>query len=203
MVAASRAGASAELGVDFGHIATKVTSVLVPTKRIGAVGIGVSRVEAPGATPIALPVAADDTIMVDSDMAGPIAFCLILGFFLLLVRGKQAFRPLRLAVVRSSIASHTPPQAGKVHFGYIYGFGGFGCVSLYAIFTLMSDGSHSLDLARTFSVLGYGLLPIVGLAGLAIVISLRNLLGARCSTCERRSQLHMPPPPPHIAQVLC
>jgi hypothetical protein len=50
-----------ELGVDFGHIRTKVTAVLMLTKPI------------------------DPTIMQDADMAGPLVFCLILGLCLLLV----------------------------------------------------------------------------------------------------------------------
>lgn len=117
-----------ELGVDFGHMYTKVMAVLNPARRV------------------------DEDIMVDSDMAGPIVFLVVLGFCLLL--------------------------AGKIHFGYIYGFGAFGNVAMYTIMNLMAHAGHSLDMARTFSVLGYALLPIVGLAVVAVFVSLRNVVGA-------------------------
>ena len=95
----------------------------------------------------------DAGIMSDNDMAGPIVFCLALGFFLLL--------------------------AGKVHFGYIYGFGAFGCFALHFILNLICpNSSKSIDAAGVFSVLGYALLPIVALAAVAIVLSLRNIVGA-------------------------
>jgi protein YIPF5/7 len=51
-----------ELGVDFGHIRTKVTAVLMLSRPI------------------------EPNIMADTDMAGPLVFCLVLGFCLLLVR---------------------------------------------------------------------------------------------------------------------
>jgi multisubunit Na+/H+ antiporter MnhE subunit len=89
-------------------------------------------------------------ILADSDMAGPLVFCLILGFFLLLT--------------------------GKVHFGYIYGFGGLGCLAMYAIINLMAE-NQSVDISRTFSVLGYCLLPIVVLSAVAIFVSLKNSFG--------------------------
>lgn len=49
----------------------------------------------------------------DSDMAGPILIALMLGAAMLL--------------------------RGKVHFGYIYGVGVVGCMSIWLIMTLMSD----------------------------------------------------------------
>ena len=54
----------------------------------------------------------DESTMADTDMAGPLFFALILGVCLLLT--------------------------GKVHFGYIYGFGMLGCVAVYLIVNLMS-----------------------------------------------------------------
>lgn len=117
-----------ELGVDFKHIAAKVSSVLHPMRRVEA------------------------DIMADADMAGPIVFCVVLGFLLLL--------------------------AGKVHFGYIYGFGGFGVTAMYLMLNLMSSPAHPIDFSRTFSVLGYCLLPILGLAALAVVADLRGAIGA-------------------------
>jgi hypothetical protein len=69
----------------------------------------------------------------DNDLAGPLVFCLLLGFLLLL--------------------------HGKIHFGYIYGFGLMGSLMMYFILNLMSPTAISFDM--TCSVLGYSLLPIV------------------------------------------
>lgn len=74
-------------------------------------------------------------------------------------------------------------QAGKIHFGYIYGFGAFGCIALYTILNLMCEANLSIDFSRTFSVLGYGLLPIVGLAAVAVGVSLRGPIGTYCRVC--------------------
>lgn len=87
-----------------------------------------------------------------------------------------------------------PPQSGKLHFGYIYGFGLLGCIGMYVIASLMlgssdvvlsSDASGgappavipSLDFSKTFSLMGYCLLPIVLLAALAIFVRLQGALG--------------------------
>lgn len=119
--------------------------------------------------------------MDDSDLFGPIIFCLLFGTFLLL--------------------------AGKVHFGYIYGLAAIGSVSLHQIFSLMSNpatdttsqsmssppynassfpastggfghdpssdpGAYNTTLTffRSCSVLGYCLLPLVmtSLVGVAL-----------------------------------
>jgi protein YIPF5/7 len=85
----------------------------------------------------------------DVDMGGPLLFCLMLGSFLLLT--------------------------GKVHFGYIYGFGFIGCLLMNLILNLMSE--EGIDLYRTMSILGYCLLPIVLLAGLNVVINLKGIIG--------------------------
>jgi hypothetical protein len=63
-----------ELGFDFVKIGAKVLGVLHPFKHL------------------------DDTIMVDTDMAGPIAFALILGvcmLFVSLLKGRVAFCALQ------------------------------------------------------------------------------------------------------------
>jgi len=117
-----------ELGISFAHIRTKLTAVLLLHR----------------------PVPPD--VMADSDMAGPLVFCLALGFFLLL--------------------------QGKLFLGYIYGFGLMGCLALFMLLTLMADKQVALDLSRTFSVLGYALLPIVSLAALNVLLSLQGALGA-------------------------
>ena len=96
----------------------------------------------------------DKTVMADADLAGPLVIALALGVCLL--------------------------AAGKLHFGYIYGFGMMGGGALYLVLCLMAgnESTGGLDLTRTFSVLGYCLLPIVLLAGVAVVYDLRGSGGA-------------------------
>ncbi|PVD35079.1 hypothetical protein C0Q70_06360 [Pomacea canaliculata] len=77
-----------ELGINFDHIMQKTMTVLNPLK------------------------AADHSIMQDTDLAGPLVFCLAFGGSLLL--------------------------SGKVHFGYIYGIGVVGCLAMYCLLNLMS-----------------------------------------------------------------
>ncbi|GME94455.1 unnamed protein product [Ambrosiozyma monospora] len=92
----------------------------------------------------------------DADLAGPLIFCLLFGTFLLL--------------------------SGKTHFGYIYGVALFGTTTLHWLFKLMSNNNNDvanggLDFLRTASVIGYCLLPLVILSGLAVLVSLDNTLG--------------------------
>jgi hypothetical protein len=110
-----------ELGINFDHIKDKTLQVLNPLKR------------------------ADGHIMDDTDVAGPLLFCLLFGFLLLL--------------------------HGKVHFGYIYGVGAMGCLSLYVVLNLMSVGGVSVGVVM--SVLGYCLLPMVLLCALSLVITIQ------------------------------
>ena len=111
-----------ELGVNPAHIWTKTKSVLVPFKAV------------------------DQHILDDADIAGPVAFCLALGFCLLF--------------------------SGKLHFGVIYGFFAIGCLAMHLVLNLMSQTS-AVDLTRVFSVLGYALLPIVILSAFTILFNLR------------------------------
>jgi hypothetical protein len=60
---------------------------------------------------------------------------------------------------------------GKIHFGYIYGFGVMGTIVLYSIMNLLSQ-SKTIELYNTMSILGYCLLPVVILAFLAVFINL-------------------------------
>ncbi|KAL1934430.1 hypothetical protein VTP01DRAFT_6612 [Rhizomucor pusillus] len=90
-----------------------------------------------------------DTIMDDADLAGPLLFIFLFGIFLML--------------------------SGKVHFGYIYGVGVLGVVSLFLILNLMSESG--IDWSRTASVLGYCLLPMVMLSGFSVVLPLGGLVG--------------------------
>lgn len=117
-----------ELGINFDHITQKTLAVLNPFRQTEAL------------------------ILQDSDLAGPLVFCLAFGSFLLL--------------------------SGKVHFGYIYGFGALGCLSIYALLNMMSPPQTTLTLACTISVLGYCLLPIVLLSGVSILLALNGPLGS-------------------------
>eukprot|EP00026_Physarum_polycephalum_P017124 Phypoly_transcript_18231.p1 GENE.Phypoly_transcript_18231~~Phypoly_transcript_18231.p1 ORF type:complete len:223 (+),score=32.15 Phypoly_transcript_18231:53-721(+) len=91
----------------------------------------------------------DSHIMDDTDLAGPLFFALVMGVFLLL--------------------------NGKIHFGYIYGMGGLGCVAMYIILNLMCE--QGIDIYRVISVLGYCLLPMVFLAFFSIPIPLNGFFG--------------------------
>ncbi|CAE7830757.1 yipf5 [Symbiodinium microadriaticum] len=93
----------------------------------------------------------DDHILDDADLAGPLVYCMLFGAVLLLT--------------------------GKVHFGYIYGFSIFGCSSLCAVINLLDSHEKGLDIWKTSSVLGYSLLPIIGLAVFSIVLSLKGIIG--------------------------
>ncbi|KAJ1929761.1 hypothetical protein IWQ60_000913 [Tieghemiomyces parasiticus] len=88
-------------------------------------------------------------LMDDADMSGPLVFCLLFGTFLLF--------------------------SGKVHFGYIYGVGLLGCVSVYFLLNLMSESG--VDGYRTTSVLGYSLLPMVLLSGVSLLLKLSSNIG--------------------------
>ncbi|CAO3633009.1 unnamed protein product [Cunninghamella blakesleeana] len=115
-----------ELGVNFGHIQQKSLTVLNPFGKVS------------------------ETIMDDTDLAGPLVFVFLFGIFL-------AF-------------------SGKLeHFRYIYGVGLLGVVSIYLIVNLMSE--NGVDWSRTASVLGYCLLPMVMLSGFSIVLKLDGMVG--------------------------
>lgn len=66
-------------------------------------------------------------------------------------------------------------SARQVQFGYVYGFSVFGCLALQCILNLIHP--TGLDFWRTCSVLGYCLLPVIGLAALGIILPLKGLLG--------------------------
>lgn len=89
-------------------------------------------------------------IMTDSDLAGPILFVLLFGTLLLL--------------------------AGKVQFGYVYGVGLFGVVSLHYLFKLMSN-EIQIDLTRSASIIGYCLLPLVIVCAFGLIVSLDSMFG--------------------------
>ncbi|XP_065182930.1 protein YIPF7-like [Sycon ciliatum] len=114
-----------ELGINFDHIYQKSISVLNPTKP------------------------ADSHIMDDTDLAGPLVVCIVLGMTLLL--------------------------SGKVQFGYIYGMGVLGSGCMYALLNLMS--TCGVTVSTVISVLGYCLLPMLILAAISVLISLQGIVG--------------------------
>ncbi|XP_023647341.1 protein YIPF5 [Paramormyrops kingsleyae] len=114
-----------ELGINFDHIWQKTLTVLHPMK------------------------AADGSIMNETDMAGPMVFCLAFGATLLL--------------------------AGKIQFGYVYGISAIGCVAMYCLLNLMSVTGVSFGCVA--SVLGYCLLPMILLSSVAVVFSLQGMMG--------------------------
>eukprot|EP01083_Nonionella_stella_P130946 397553_1 len=118
-----------ELGINFQNIGRETAYVLFPRKQV------------------------DVSVLADGDMTGPLIFCLILGFCLLLT--------------------------GKLHFGYIYGYGLVGCVIMNGILNLMSD--TGIDMLRTASCLGYCILPIVLLSVLNVFVTLSGTFGFCCS----------------------
>ncbi|KAH8412628.1 hypothetical protein KR009_003906 [Drosophila setifemur] len=115
-----------ELGINPNHIFQKTLAVLNPLR------------------------GTDQQILQDTDMAGPLVFCLTLGGFLLL--------------------------SGKVTFSYIYGIGVMGCIFFYCLLSLMVTRSQ-VTFGAVASVLGYCLLPMVVLSGINILITIQGTLG--------------------------
>ncbi|XP_034530623.1 protein YIPF7-like isoform X2 [Notolabrus celidotus] len=111
-----------ELGINFDHIWQKTLTVLNPLKP------------------------ADGSIMNETDLTGPIIFCIALGVTLMM--------------------------AGKAHFGYVYGTSATGCTGMYMLLSLMS--SLAVSFGCVASVLGYCLLPMVALSAFAVFYSLQT-----------------------------
>jgi len=96
----------------------------------------------------------DEHIMDDADLAGPLLFCFCFGMFLLL--------------------------SGKTQFGYIYGVGLLGSTAIYTLLNLMSV--QGIDAYRVASVLGYCLLPMVGVGAVSVMVTLNGTIGYFLST---------------------
>uniref|UniRef100_A0A1I8P2T1 Protein YIPF n=2 Tax=Stomoxys calcitrans TaxID=35570 RepID=A0A1I8P2T1_STOCA len=111
-----------ELGINPNHIFQKTLAVLNPMR------------------------GADQQILQDTDMAGPLVFCLALGGFLLL--------------------------SGKVTFSYIYGIGVMGSIAFYCLLSLMASQAN-VTFGAVVSVLGYCLLPMVVLSGVNVLITIQ------------------------------
>ncbi|TCD69823.1 hypothetical protein EIP91_006136 [Steccherinum ochraceum] len=91
----------------------------------------------------------DERIMDDADLAGPLLFIICFGIFLLF--------------------------SGKPQFGYIYGVGLLGSLSIYTLLNAMSE--KGIDAYRVTSVLGYCLLPMVGVGALSVMVTLDGIVG--------------------------
>ncbi|XP_075155399.1 protein YIPF5 homolog [Haematobia irritans] len=115
-----------ELGINPNHIFQKTLAVLNPMR------------------------GADQHILQDTDMAGPLVFCLALGGFLLL--------------------------SGKVTFSYIYGIGVMGSIAFYCLLSLMASQAN-VTFGSVVSVLGYCLLPMVVLSGVNVLITIQGTIG--------------------------
>ncbi|XP_073835284.1 yip1 domain-containing 1 [Musca autumnalis] len=115
-----------ELGINPNHIFQKTLAVLNPMR------------------------GADQQILQDTDMAGPLVFCLALGGFLLL--------------------------SGKVTFSYIYGIGVMGSIAFYCLLSLMASQAN-VTFGAVVSVLGYCLLPMVVLSGVNVLITIQGTIG--------------------------
>lgn len=84
----------------------------------------------------------------DADLAGPLAFALGLGGEMLL--------------------------AGKLHFGYVYGFGVSGCLAMTLLLNLLNPNG-AVSFWTVVSILGYALLPVNLLAGINAIVRVRVL----------------------------
>jgi protein YIPF5/7 len=115
-----------ELGVNWEHIVMKTKAVVIPFRRFKQHSA----------------LAEPNMIVEDADLAGPLAYALLLGGELLVT--------------------------GKLQFGYIYGFGLFGCLAMTLILNLMSP--TSISFWTVTSILGYALIPVNILAALKIVL---------------------------------
>jgi protein YIPF5/7 len=115
-----------ELGVNWEHIMMKTKAVVIPFRRFQQHSA----------------LADPNMIVEEADLAGPLAYALLLGGELLVT--------------------------GKLQFGYIYGFGLFGCLAMTLILNLMSP--TSISFWTVTSILGYALIPVNILAALKIFL---------------------------------
>lgn len=84
--------------------------------------------------------------------------------------------PLRPSIRKpSSSVRSRRLQSGKPQFSYIYGVGLLGTTAIYLLLNLMSDSG--IDAYRTASVLGYCLLPMVGLGGIGMAVGIDHPIG--------------------------
>ncbi|CED84063.1 Rab GTPase interacting factor, Golgi membrane protein [Phaffia rhodozyma] len=91
----------------------------------------------------------DEQIMDDADLAGPLLFCF--GFAMVLL------------------------FSGKPQFSYIYAIALMGTIAIYTLLNMMAQ--RGIDAYRTASVLGYCLLPMVGLGTIGMGVGMDRPLG--------------------------
>ncbi|KAK3492619.1 uncharacterized protein B0T23DRAFT_338223 [Neurospora hispaniola] len=166
-----------ELGVNFGHIRSKTLAVLNPFGRI------------------------DQHLMDDSDMAGPVLFFFLMGTFLLLsgrvhfgyIYGLALFGSISLHVIlslmapsagvpSSSSASASGPAGPGASAQAYSSYPGPSATSISSASMSAADHDHSagrstLTFARSASVLGYCLLPLVATSLVGIVMPMDTPLG--------------------------
>lgn len=99
--------------------------------------------------------------MDDADLAGPLLFLFCFGASLLLVCTVTITLLILLLIL---------VQSGKLQFGYIYGVALLGCAGIYALLNSMSESG--IDAYRVASVLGYCLLPMVGVGAVSVMATL-------------------------------
>jgi len=112
-------------------------------------GINFSHIRAKSLTVLNPMQRIDEHIMDDADLAGPLLFFFCFGMFLLF--------------------------SGKPQFGYIYGVGLLGSGSIYTLLNFMSE--QGIDAYRVTSVLGYCLLPMVGVGAISVMVTLDGMKG--------------------------
>lgn len=88
-----------------------------------------------------------------TDLAGPILFCITLAVSLFL-------------------------SGSKAHFGYIYGLCIIAVIGMYVLITLMcTTVENFVSIAAVASILGYSLLPLVALSVLRVFLTLNSMFG--------------------------
>ncbi|KAK4882863.1 hypothetical protein RN001_006182 [Aquatica leii] len=92
-----------------------------------------------------------DFLTKGTDLAGPLCFCIVLAITLFV-------------------------SGSKVYFGYIYGLSVMSCIMMYILLSLMTT-NNVFTLSCVTSILGYSLLPIVGLSMLGVFMTLRGPSG--------------------------
>ncbi|KAF8893813.1 Yip1-domain-containing protein [Infundibulicybe gibba] len=112
-------------------------------------GINFSHIRAKSMTVLNPLRRVDERIMDDADLSGPIIVFFCFGITLLL--------------------------SGKSNFGYIYGLGLFGSTCIYSLLNLMSE--TGIDAYRVASVLGYCLIPMVGVGSISVMMALDDKFG--------------------------
>lgn len=105
-------------------------------------------------------------IMDDADLAGPFVFCFGFALVLLLVSLFHVVDYHRHSLTNTTCLD----QSGKPQFSYIYGVALLGTTAIYALLNLMSD--RGIQAHTTASVLGYCLLPMVGLGGIGMGVGI-------------------------------